>query len=161
MNYLIVFILLFGIWKIITWSNDAGNYIAGIFASLFITILYGREFPYHPEHTLQPRRYLAFIKFIFVFLYQMVKANFVMAYRILSPGPPIKPGVVKIPLYLKSPLGRIVLANSITLAPGSFTMDIGEDYLLVHWIYVVTTDPVKAEELICGKSQQILKEVFE
>jgi len=40
-------------------------------------------------------------------------------------------------------------------------MDIGEDYLLVHWIYVVTTDPVKAEELICGKSQQILKEVFE
>ncbi len=161
MNYLIVFILLFGIWKIITWSNEPGNYIAGIFVALFITALYGREFPYHPEHTLQPRRYLAFIKFVFVFFYQMIKANFVMAYRILSPGPPIKPGVVKIPLYLKSPLGRIILANSITLAPGTVTMDITEDSLYVHWIYVATTDPVKAEELICGKSQKILKEVFE
>ncbi|MCM8829664.1 MAG: Na+/H+ antiporter subunit E [Candidatus Omnitrophica bacterium] len=161
MNHLIVFILLFGIWKIITWSNDPGNYITGILVSLFIIIVYGREFPYHPEHTLQPRRYLAFIKFLFVFLYQMIKANFVMAYRILSPGPPIKPGVVKIPLYLKSPLGRIILANSITLAPGTFTMDITEDSLYVHWIYVVTTDPVKAEEMICGKVQKILKEVFE
>lgn len=161
MNYLIVFILLFGIWKIITWSNEPGNYIAGVLVSLFITIIYGREFPFHPKHIFQPRRYLAFIKFIFVFLGQMVKANFVMAYRILSPGPPIKPGVVKIPLYLKSPLGRIILANSITLAPGTFTMDITEDSLYVHWIYVETTDPVKAEEIICGKSQRILKEVFE
>jgi len=161
MNYLIVFILLFGIWKIITWSNDLGNYIAGIFASLFITVLYGREFPYHPEHTFQIRRYIAFIKFLFIFLYQMIKANLIMAYRVLSPGPPIKPGVVRIPLRLKSPLGRIILANSITLEPGTFTLDITEDSLVIHWIYVVTTDPVKAEELICGNSQQILQEVFE
>lgn len=161
MNYFIVFILLFGIWKIITWGGDIGNYIAGIVVSLFITLLYGREFPYHPEHIFQIRRYFAFIKFIFVFLWQMVKANLIMAYRILSPGPPIKPGVVKIPLYLKSPLGRIILANSITLAPGTFTMDITEDALFVHWIYVVTTDPVKAEEIICGRTQRILKEVFE
>ncbi|MCX8081955.1 MAG: Na+/H+ antiporter subunit E [bacterium] len=161
MNYLIVFILLFGIWKILTWSNEPGNYIAGILVSLFVTLLYGREFPYHPEHTFQIRRYFAFVKFIFVFIWQMIKANFIMAYRILSPGPPIKPGVVKIPLYLKSPLGRIILANSITLAPGTFTMDIDEEFLYVHWIYVETTDPIKAEELICGKAQKILKEVFE
>ncbi|MGI6595333.1 MAG: Na+/H+ antiporter subunit E [Elusimicrobia bacterium] len=161
MNQLLVFILLFGIWKLMTWSNDLGSYIAGILSALFITLLYGKEFPYHPKHTFQIRRYIIFIKFLFVFLYQMIKANFVMAYRILSPGPPIKPGVVKISLRLKSPLGRLILANAITLAPGTFTLDITEDTLLIHWIYVGTTDPVEAEEMICGNLQSILKEVFE
>lgn len=161
MKYAVVFIVIYIVWHMITWNMEPANFFAGAVVALFITAVFGREFPFHPKKTFQLKRYLVFVKFLGVFLQQMIKANFMMAYRILSPGLPIKPGVVTIPLYLTSPLGRVVLANAITLAPGTFTMEITDDTLVVHWIYVVTEDPAKAGDLICGRMQRILKEVFE
>lgn len=161
MNYVLVFILNLIVWYAVTWNFEPANLLAGALVSAFVTAIFGKEFPYHPKKAFQVKRYIAFIKFLFIFLRQMFKANILMAYRVLSPGPPIKPGVVKMPLYLKSPLGRTIMANSITLAPGTFTMDIAEDFLYIHWIYVTTEDPAKTEELICGNLQKILKEVFE
>lgn len=161
MNYMLVFIITFIVWKMLTWNFEPTDTLAGILTSLFITVIYGKEFPYHPKHTFQLKRYLMFLKFLGIFSVQMLKANLIMAYRVLSPGPPIKPGVVKIPLRLKSPLGRIVLANSITLAPGTFPLDIEKDFLTIHWVYKLTDDPVEAERLICGNLQDILLEVFE
>jgi len=161
MNYLLVFILNLIIWYAVTWSFEPANLLAGILTSVFVTALFAKEFPYHPKKAFQIKRYFAFAKFLFVFLQQMFKANLIMAYRVLSPGPPIKPGVVKMPLRLKSPLGRTIMANAITLAPGTFTMDIDKDFLYIHWIYVVTEDPARTEELICGNLQAILEEVFE
>ncbi len=161
MNYLVVFIITFIVWKMLTWNFEPADTLVGILASLFVTLLYGKEFPYHPRNTFQARRYLVFMKFLGIFFKQMFQANLVMAYRVLSPGPPIKPGVVKIPLRLTSPLGRIVLANAITLAPGTFTLNIEKDFLHIHWIYKLTDDPIEAEKMICGNLQNILKEVFE
>jgi len=161
MKYPVVFMVIYVIWLMITWNMEPANFFTGAVVSLIVTAFFGREFPFHPENTFQPRRYIAFVKFIAVFLVQMLKANLMMAYRILSPGLPIKPGIVEIPITLKSPLGRLVLANSITLAPGTFTMDITRDTLVIHWIYLETEDPQKAGERICGQLQRILKEVFE
>jgi multicomponent Na+:H+ antiporter subunit E len=161
MNYISMFIATFILWKIVTWNFEVADTLVGILVSLFVTILFGKEIPYHPKKAFQVRRYLSFIKFFIIFIKQMVKANFIMAYRVLSPGPPIRPGFIKIPIHLKSPLGRIILANSITLAPGTFTMDIDKDSLNIHWIYKYTDDPIEAEKMICGKMQDILKEVFE
>jgi len=161
MKYAVVFIVVYAVWHMVTWNAEPANFITGAFVSIIVTAIFGREFPFHPEKTFKLKRYMKFLKFLFVFLQQMVKANFLMAYRILTPSLPIKPGVVTIPLVLKSPLGRLVLANAITLAPGTFTMDITRDTLVIHWIYVETEDPVEAGEMICGRMQRILKEVFE
>ncbi|MCK9265337.1 Na+/H+ antiporter subunit E [bacterium] len=161
MRYFFMFIVLYIIWLMVTCNMEVANFYAGAIVALIVTALFGKEFPYHPKHTFQIKRYFAFIKFLGVFFVQVVHANFIMAYRVLSPNLPIKPGIVEIPLYLKSPLGRVILANAITLAPGTFTMDITSDTLILHWIYVQTEDPHKAEEIICGRLQRILKEVFE
>jgi multicomponent Na+:H+ antiporter subunit E len=156
-----MFTATFILWKIVTWNLEVVDTIVGLLVSIFVTILFGKEIPYHPKKAFQVRRYLSFGKFFIIFIKQMVKANFIMAYRVLSPGPPIRPGFIKIPLHLKSPLGRLILANSITLAPGTFTMDIEKDALNIHWIYKPTDDPLEAERMICGNLQEILKEVFE
>jgi len=85
-----------------------------------------------------------------------------MAYRILSPGLPIKPGIVKVPIELKSPMGRVILANAITLTPGTITVEIKKDYLYIHWIYVYEMeDTKKITEDICGTFQRLLKRTFE
>ena len=65
----------------------------------------------------------------------LVRANFDLAARVLSPSLPIRPAMVEVRTSLKSPLGKMLLANTITLTPGTLTVDVIGDRLLVHWVY--------------------------
>lgn len=80
------------------------------------------------------------IKFIFIyiplFIYKLVIANIQLALIVLNPKLPIKPGFVKVTTALESDLGKLTLANSITLTPGTLSMDIKKDEILVHWVKV-------------------------
>ena len=64
----------------------------------------------------------------------MVRANLDVARRVLSPRLPLDPAVVTVRTSLISPLGRLLLASSITLTPGTLTIDVREDLIDVHWI---------------------------
>ncbi|MCK4510510.1 Na+/H+ antiporter subunit E, partial [bacterium] len=57
-------------------------------------------------------------------------------------------------------LAKTFLANSITLTPGTFTLDIIGDTLLVHWIVVKSEDGEEAARLISGRFEKYLKAVF-
>jgi len=85
---------------------------------------------------LNPVRWGAFIVYLFYFFYEMAKANFDVAYRVITGK--INPGIVRISPGLKTNLGAAMLANSITLTPGTLTVDIDEDSndLYIHWINV-------------------------
>ncbi len=76
----------------------------------------------------------------------------------------INPGIVKIKTDLNSDTGITVLANSITLTPGTLTLDVrrklGETYLYVHWIDVETLNREKAGEEIKGDIEEWLKKIF-
>jgi multicomponent Na+:H+ antiporter subunit E len=53
---------------------------------------------------------------------------------VLAPSLPIRPGVVRVRTGLQSHLGRLILANSITLTPGTLSVDVLGDTILIHWI---------------------------
>ncbi len=76
----------------------------------------------------------------------------------------INPGIVKIKTDLHSDTGITILANSITLTPGTLTLDVnkklGETYLYVHWIDVETLNREKAGEKIKGDIEEWLKKAF-
>ncbi|MFC6732232.1 MULTISPECIES: Na+/H+ antiporter subunit E [unclassified Haladaptatus] len=74
--------------------------------------------------------------YLLVFVRELVTANVDVAYRVLSPSMPIHPGVVEVPLRVTSDLGITTIANSITLTPGTLTMDYDEEKnaLYVHAI---------------------------
>lgn len=76
--------------------------------------------------------YLA--RYLAVFIWALLKANFDMARRVLSPRLPINPALVSVRTRLQSPLGQLILANSITLTPGTLSVDVEGDLLYVHWI---------------------------
>jgi len=61
---------------------------------------------------------------------------------------------------LKSPIGRLALANSISLTPGSLVLDIGEDELVVHCLDMRAIDPKKVAETISGPFETHLEKVF-
>lgn len=67
-------------------------------------------------------------------LWDIAKGNVMVIRIILGLEREFRPRFVRGPVRQNSALGRVVLANSITLSPGSATMDIREDYLVAHAI---------------------------
>jgi multicomponent Na+:H+ antiporter subunit E len=107
-----------------------------------------------------PSRFSYFILFTGVFAVELLRANINMMRYVYSPRMDIKPGIVKIKTGLKTPLGRLALANSIALTPGSLVVDIEGDTLFVHWLDVKTTDPDEATRIIAGPFEGHLEKVF-
>jgi multicomponent Na+:H+ antiporter subunit E len=109
----------------------------------------------------QPARWFWAFVYGWVFLWEMIKANFDVAYRVVHPRMPIRPGIVKVRTRIRSEMGRVFLANSITLTPGTFTVDIKDDVLYIHWIFVRHTDLEKASENIVGPFESLLIRIFD
>jgi multicomponent Na+:H+ antiporter subunit E len=105
-------------------------------------------------------RISATLTYIPIFLKKVIWANADLIRRILSLKIPLNPAILKIPTKVKSDLGITSLSNSITLTPGTLTVDAEEGYLYVHWIDAKTLEPKKAEKAIKGAFELSLKEVF-
>jgi len=157
----LVFLLAALSWLLLTWRVELGSLLVGLLISLVASLLFGELLTVTPERFLQPKRYLWFLYYIPVFLWELIKANFDVAYRVLHPRLPINPGLVKIKTGLKSEVSKTFLANSITLTPGTMTVDIKGDELYIHWIDVKEREVAKATEAIAGKFEKILERVFE
>ncbi|MGA1793965.1 MAG: Na+/H+ antiporter subunit E [Thermoplasmatota archaeon] len=100
-------------------------------------------------------RLLKFPIYLLVLFKEMVKANLDVAYRVLHPKMPIKPGIVEVRPGIESEMGKLVLANSITLTPGTLSMDYIDDKLYIHWINV-KDDPAESMKPL----DKTVKEVF-
>ena len=74
---------------------------------------------------------------------------------------PIKPGIIKAKTTLKSNIAKTFLANSITMTPGTITVDIVEDDFYIHWIYVSSKDPAEYTDKVLGRFEKYLKRIFE
>jgi multicomponent Na+:H+ antiporter subunit E len=162
----VVRILVYGlaamaIWLLLTWNINWPSVAAGAVLSLIAAIVFGGDLPLEPVRLLNPRRWFWLLIYVPVFAYQCFKANLDVALRVLSPGLALKPGIVKIRTSLKSDLARAFLANSITLTPGTMTVEIEEDVLYIHWIDVKTEDPERAGQMIKGPFERLLARIFD
>ena len=161
---IILFVLGYIIWCILTWVPDWEHLVVGVFVALFVTWITGDLFVKRPQLLQHPHRYWYFVAhYIPRFLWECLKANIDVAYRVLHPGIPINPGIVKVKTNLKSDTGITFLANSITLTPGTMSVDVDADngYLYIHWINVKDMDIEKATRDIVEKFEKILVKIFE
>ena len=103
---------------------------------------YRRDIRLIPVLTAVP----AMVLYIGLFLKELVTANVDVAYRVLAPSMPIRPQVIEIPLRVESDLAITTLANSITLTPGTLSMDYDEERnaLYVHAIWGENREAVVA-----------------
>jgi multicomponent Na+:H+ antiporter subunit E len=161
MKYIVLFIFSLGFWLLLTFSLSIPNIMVGAGASLLTVLFFGNFFPDKPVKLLQPQRYFWLIIYLFIFIWECLKANFDVAYRVLHPAMPIKPGIVKVKLSLKTDLARTILASSITMTPGTITVDMTDDLLYVHWIYVSSTNPEVYSKIVAGRFEKYIKKIFE
>jgi len=80
---------------------------------------------------------------------------------VIHPELPIRPGIVKIKTTLTTDMAKTFLANSITLTPGTMTVDIKGDELYIHWIYVEGKDINSWTKKIIGGFEPMLRRIFE
>ena len=167
MRRFIYFILAFVVWILLTWpfvdgKIDVQVVIAGLVASFLAAVLFHKVLPEEHHVFFSPRRVFWFLVYIPVFFYYVIMANFDVVYLALHPKMPIRPGIVKIKTRLKSDSAITALANSITLTPGTLTVDLTDDgYLYVHWIYVKSEDTEEATRLIAGNFEYFIEKIFE
>jgi len=110
------------------------------------------------------KRILWLLLYIVVFLWECIKANIDVALRVLHPDLPIRPGTLKVRVGLKSDIGLTFLANSITLTPGTTSVDVDKEkgILYVHWLYVRDGYGGNGMKLpVVAKFENILKRIFE
>jgi multicomponent Na+:H+ antiporter subunit E len=146
---------------LLTFSLTIPNIIVGSIAALLTTLLFGRYFFDNVHKFLHPQRYFWLLLYRIIFIWECIKANFDVAYRVLHPAMPIKPGIVKVKTELKSDFARTILANSVTMTPGTITVDIIGDYLYIHWIYIQSDDPEVYTRIIISKFEKYIKKIFE
>jgi multicomponent Na+:H+ antiporter subunit E len=122
------------LWLLLTGSFDAQEIIAGAVVSVLVTILFGARFTIFTGFRFSWLAPLYILSYLASFLVALVRANFDLARRVLAPSLPIRPAMVEVTTNLKSPLGKMLLANTITLTPGTLTVDVIGDRLLVHCV---------------------------
>ena len=160
---IILFILAFLIWSFLTWPLDLQHLIVGIFVCGFAAFMTGDMFTKRPHHFVHPARYLWFLYYVPLFIWECIKANIDVAYRVAHPDLPINPGIVKVKTTLKSDTALTFLANSITLTPGTMSVDIDQEngFLYIHWIDVKDKDIQRATEIIVKVFEDVLRRIFE
>ena len=158
MPFIVAFVLAYITWLVLTagtngllWSTQelvAGLIFAGIVAYATKDIV-GEE----STRFLNPIRWLEWIAYVPVLFWGMVKANFHVAYLVITGK--IRPGIVKVPVDLEKDAQYTILANSITLTPGTLTIDAcpEEKALYVHWINVTEKEP-ESSEVIAGSFEK-------
>jgi len=160
-RYVFSFIVYFLLWLAFTTSLSPDELIVGALIALVMSFFTAKEFTEDGLKNFSLRRIVFAFRYLFVFLWEMIKANVDVALRVVNPKLPINPGIVEVPTGLKSNAAKLALANSITLTPGTLTVDVVDDKLYIHWINVTVQNPQEAFEQISAVFERYIKEIFE
>jgi multicomponent Na+:H+ antiporter subunit E len=124
----------FGLWVLVTSSLHRQELALGVVVSLIVTFSVGPLAGFFGGFRGIPQALAATPAYLVRFVWKLILANLDVARRVLSPTVPVQPGIVAVRTSITSDIGRLLLANSITLTPGTLTLDAEDDTLYVHWI---------------------------
>jgi len=132
--YLFYLLLTIGSGSLLLWNK--AELIIGAIIALVVAALVKNRYLKKSLRMLNPVRWFIWLVYLAPFFVAMARANIDVAYRVLTGR--INPGIVKISPNLNNDMSLTILANSITLTPGTLSVDVEEDTnnLYIHWINV-------------------------
>ena len=149
--------VLFIVWLGLTNSFHPQELLAGAIISAALVWLTIPARAVNAEN--RPWSIIGLLTYFPVFLKALVLANIDVASRVLNPRLPINPGIVRVPTKLTIPYQRLILANSITLTPGTITLEMDNQDIYIHWIAVEDADPERAGETIKGEMERAITRI--
>ncbi|HET6244488.1 MAG: Na+/H+ antiporter subunit E [Bacteroidetes bacterium] len=147
-------ILLTFVWVVLTGEFIYQNFILGFAMSFFVLWIstgYGKSSRYFP-------RLISAFGLIFYFIRELLKANVLVTYDIITPKFKMQPAIIAVPLSVESDLEITLLANLITLTPGTLSIDVSDDkkIIYVHTMYLVTPEKF-IEQIKSGLERRLLE----
>jgi len=146
-------VLLFGVWLVLTHSIALSNIVVGLIVSIAIALLYTRSFEENDIEMISP---FWLGVYIVVFLKNIIISNIQISKRILRKDMRLAPAIVAVKTDLKSDWKKLLLANSITLTPGTLTLDVKGDTLFIH---TIEYDKEKRKEDIIKEFQDVIAKI--
>ena len=160
MKYVITFLTLLLVYLLLA-GFTTSEVILGSIVSIILTVILVNQLNFKVSAKL-PVQLLKFLfVYIPVFVWKLILANIDVARRVLTPKIPLKPGIVKVKTNLKGDFGKLVLANSITLTPGTLSLDVIDDAVYVHTVDITSKHNQDKASKISGPFEKILGGIFE
>ena len=133
-NQFLTNILLTFVWVALSGDFSFENYLFGFVLNFHILWLISFKKKKSKYFIIVPKLLILLISFV----YELIKANIEVAYEVITPKFKMTPGIVMIPLDVKSNIGITLLANMISLTPGTLSIDVSNDrkVLFVHAMYL-------------------------
>jgi multicomponent Na+:H+ antiporter subunit E len=130
---LLLLSLLIIFWFILSFEINVYIAIIGFVASVLVTFFnYDLVFNHLEITKISIRTIMRFFVLIFILIFNIIKSNIEVAKIVLSKKMPIDPGFVTIDQKLKKELNQALYANAITLTPGTLTVDMDHEKIVVH-----------------------------
>ena len=166
---LVLFAMSYAFWIMLIWpvtTSDGrwlvGDLLAGVVVAVVVALVMHQIIRVKFIRLLNPRSWFWGFVYIFVLAYYVIKGGIDVSYRVLHPRMPIKPGIIRVKSVLETETGRSVLANSITLTPGTLTIDVMDDgTFYIHWLNVLSLDEEEAAELVMRRLEWFVQRIFE
>ncbi|MEJ2610043.1 MAG: Na+/H+ antiporter subunit E [Candidatus Thiodiazotropha sp.] len=159
-NFTLLWATLVFFWLLLNGSFAPDVLLIGMIAAFLIVRLFRSGMSPLSDFNTTPHAFRAAVFYLFYFLKELIKSNLRLAAIVLSPSLPVKPGIVKVRTSLKSPMGRLLLANSITLTPGTLTVELREEWLYIHWVTVDSSDTEAATASIVAGFERYLEVMY-
>ncbi len=146
-NFIATFFILIVFWAMLSGKFDVFHLSLGVICSVLIAYL-THDLLFANARVGDMRvivqRFIVYIPWL---LYQIILSNFHVAYLALSPKMPIDPKIMRFDTKLESDISWVTLANSITLTPGTITMDIREGEFFIHALSKKVADDLDTGEM--------------
>jgi len=161
-NFIAVALLLLLLWALLNQTLSLPVLAVGLFPIALILFLF-RPFigKLDVPPLWRPRSFGALLLFVVIFLYELVHSTIDVAWRVMRPSLPLRPAIVVIHLRLTQPGAKLLLANAITLTPGTLSMDLRGQELYIHWIdHGGHRDPAEAKKAIAERFENCLEAMY-
>jgi multicomponent Na+:H+ antiporter subunit E len=159
-NGIVIFIILLIFWVLFNNSIQWQVMLPGLLIAFLIAIFVAPNLNVFSEININPKAIFFTLLYLLVFFKELILSNFDVAFRVVSPKLPINPGIVEAKTKLKSPMGRMILANSITLTPGTFTVEMKDDTLFIHCIDIKSINTQDVTNRVIRKFEKYLEVMY-
>ncbi len=147
-------------WVLLSGTLAMDVLLVGAAVALLISLTFRATLSFFADFKFTPAAVRATFLYFGYFFMELVRANLRLASILLSPSLPIDPGLVKVRTSLKTPMGRLLLANSITLTPGTLSVELDGEWLYVHCVTMEAGDMDEASRKIVHGFERYLKVMY-
>ncbi len=149
-NKFVLLVSLFIFWLILSSSYDFQHIIVGLILAIGLTWIWQDAADELPNSTLSIKTWLKFLYYLLLLGWEILLANIAVIKSLIFDYPDIEPEFVYFKSNLKTKWGRVILANSITITPGTVTVDVNPDNgdFLVHALTKEMAEQVRNSKLI-------------